>query len=151
MTESPQHPPMPRPPHRRNAWLIAGGVLALAVLAYLAMQLHEAQPDFYQPARTALVTAKQRFAVSYSEENDLLENLHQTHRDLQSVIESLDKAGVDASYRSDLESLRARLQGLMDMHHLEQIDSRQLNAEYGAIEADFDELINKLSRPKSTQ
>jgi hypothetical protein len=152
MTESPQQPPVAEPStRRRKAWLIAGGVLALAVLAYLATQLHDAQPDYYQPARTALVTAKQRFAVSYSEENDLLANLHQTHQDLQSVIETLDKAGVEPAYRNELEQLRERLRRMMDMQHLEQIDSQQLNAEYAAIEAEFDVLIKKLSHPNSAQ
>lgn len=146
-TSQPSSPETAKRLHRVLS--VLAGLAALAITGYLALMLHESQPDYYQPARTALVTAKQRFAVSYSEENDLLESLRQTHQDLTSVISKLDDAGVDPAYRADLEHLRARLQQLTDVQYLEQLSSPQLADEYSAIEAEFDALIAKLGRHQS--
>lgn len=138
---------MPNVPLNRQllrTLLIVVVVLGAAIVTYLMLNARNSAPDYYVPARTALVTAKERLEVSYGEEANLLTLLQQTHRDLETAVEALDQASIDPELRNEVDTLRLRLRALEDVKRLEKTTPEQLKNSYHAIEAQLDALIAKL-------
>ena len=83
--------------HRLRKIALVVGAIAVAGVIYLGFMLHESGPNYYQPARVALVSAQPQLAESYSHEKALLEQLHIVHNVKNSaVVESPQRADSEA-------------------------------------------------------
>jgi chromosome segregation ATPase len=129
-------------------WTLAFLVLAIGIAGfmYLGSVLHDREPNYYQPARKALVTARQRLEQSYTHEATAIKELKVTHRELETAIAALNKARVDPAYQRNIETLRTRLQALEDIERLEQTSPEQLQQSYHEIADQLSALIEKLER-----
>jgi hypothetical protein len=117
-------------------------LVLLAVLILLGVYLRQYEPDYDQPARVALVSARQQLEDSYSHEQMTLKQMQTSHRDLQAAIDSLLQAEKIGSLdRQQLESLRKRLQTLQDPESLSGSTTAQLQQSYRDIESQLDSLI----------
>ena len=133
---------------RRQAIVVIVSVVGFAGAIYFGSVLRERDPDYYQPARTALITARQRVEASYTHEAVLLEQLQNTHRELEAAIAALNNARVDPANQREVAILRSRLRALEDVERLDRTSPEQLQQSYREIEAQLSALIEKLERPK---
>jgi chromosome segregation ATPase len=123
------------------------GVVAVAGAAYLGFRLHESGPNYYQPARVALVSAQRQLAESYSHEKALLEQLRIVHNELDAAMANLGKAEkLDHADKRKIESLRLRLKSLEDARQLSHTTPEQLQESYQSLTTQLDALIDKLER-----
>lgn len=129
--------------------LIAVAVIGLAGLIYLGLKFRQAEPDYYQPTRAALITARERLDASFSGEAELIRQLKSTHKELEAAITALDKATVHPEYRRSVETLRMRLRKLEDANYLNQTSPKQLQLAYREIGAQIGALIDKLDSQKN--
>lgn len=130
----------------RNLALVVG-VIAIAGVIYLGFMLHESGPNYYQPARVALVSAQRQLAESYSHEKALLEQLRIVHNELDAAMGDLQKAEyLDHADQREIESLRLRLKALEDAKQLSHTTPEQLQESYQSLTAQLDALINRLER-----
>jgi hypothetical protein len=120
--------------------------IAIAGFMYLGSVLHDKEPNYYQPARKALVIARQQLEQSYTHEATAIKELKITHRELETAIAALNKARVDPAYQRNIETLRIRLQALEDIERLEQTSPKQLQKSYHEIADQLSALIEKLER-----
>jgi hypothetical protein len=118
--------------------------IAIAGFMYLGSILHDREPNYYQPARKALVIARQQLEQSYTHEATAIKELKITHRELETAITALNKARVDPAYQRNIEMLRRRLQALEDIERLEQASPKQLQKSYHEIADQLSALIEKL-------
>jgi chromosome segregation ATPase len=133
-------------------WALAFLVLAIGIAGfmYLGSVLHNREPNYYQPARKALVNARERLEQSYTHEETAIKELKITHRELETAIAALNKARVDPAYQKKIATLRTRLQALEDIERLEQTSPRQLQQSYHQIANQLSVLIEKLERSRNT-
>ena len=132
---------------RRRTLRIAVLVTALGTLVglvSLGLMVRQNDPDYYEPARTALVSAREQLEASYSQEAALLAMLRKTHHDLEAAIRSLDKAKVAPRHRRDMAILRERLRALEDVERLQHMTPDQLHESYREIELQLSNLIGAL-------
>jgi septal ring factor EnvC (AmiA/AmiB activator) len=123
------------------------GVVAVAGVIYLGFILHESGPNYYQPARVALVSAQRQLAESYSHEKALIEQLHTVHSELDAAMADLEKAeSLDHADKREIETMRVRLQALEDARQLSHTTPEQLQESYQGLTAQLDALINRLER-----
>jgi len=131
-------------------------VLTLAVTAYVLLDTigeplaagHELlvaqdeEHDLYNPARTALVNARQRLSESFSQEQDILEQVKRVHEELDESLRLLARAEeIDPNVKAQVDALRARLTALEDERTLSGMDEQELRDIYQALLRDFEELI----------
>ncbi len=134
-----------------RALIIAVVIIGGAILTYIVLDARDTRPNYYAPARTALVTAKERFEVAFGEESNLLNYLQETHRDLENAIAALEQARIDPELRHDIDTLRLRLRALEDMKRLQHTTPEQLKQSYHEIGAQIDALIAKLEKRNTAQ
>lgn len=130
-----------------HATLITVAVLGLAGLIYLGLKFRQAEPDYYQPARTALITARERLDASFSGEVEVSRQLKSTRKELEAAITALDQAAIHAGYRRDLEALRRQLRRLEDPDYLSRTSPEQLQQAYREIGSRISALIDRLDSP----
>jgi chromosome segregation ATPase len=118
--------------------------IGIAGFIYLGSVLHNREPNYYQPARKALVIARQQLEQSYTHEATAIKELKITHRELETAIAALNKARVDPAYQRNIETLRMQLQALEDVERLEQTSPKQLQQSYHEITDQLSTLIEKL-------
>jgi hypothetical protein len=118
--------------------------VGIAVSIYLGSVLHDMEPDFYQPVRTALVTARQRIEQAYGHEATAIRELRLAHGELDAAITALNKAPVDPADQRKLETLQMRLQSLEDVGRLEHTSPEQLQQSYHDIISQLKALITRL-------
>jgi phage shock protein A len=126
--------------------VIAATVIGLVGLIYLGLILRETEPDYYKPARTALITARQRLAVSFGQESQVLEQLRGAHKNLEAAITALDRVKTNPECRDKVATLRQRLRELEDVDRLQDTSPEQLRESYSSIEDQLHALIVKLER-----
>lgn len=139
-------PPGPRQPVRglRLASAVAATLLAAGGI-YLAWQLHQESPDYYRPARTALVTAQKHLAESYGRETVLLEQLEAVHRESRAAVDELTRAAdLDPRNRAEIQALARRLDELQDARRLDQRTPDELRAAYHDLSRRVTALIDEL-------
>jgi septal ring factor EnvC (AmiA/AmiB activator) len=131
----------------------AGLLLAVVVLAgvvYFASLIRQSEPDYYQPARAALVAAQKRLADSYQHETALIEQLQISHRDLDAAINELQKAARKApGNQQRIEDLRVRLHALADPDWLAKADTKQMQQSFRELSDEIDALIVELQHAGS--
>lgn len=122
--------------------------LALAVVAaatYFGPQLREQEPDYYNPARTALVNARLRFESSLGHEQALINQLRLAHEELDSAITQLSRAAdLDPADRARIEGLRTGLQAIERADRLGETTAAGLQQSYRDLLAQMDVLIRDL-------
>ena len=131
--------------HRRRYVVLGLGVLALAAAIYFGPMLREQEPDYYDPARTALVNARLRFEESLGHEQALIAQLQMVREELDSAITQLDKAAdLDPADRARIEALRSRLMSLERPDDLEKLGANELHQLYRDLLVQMDALITDL-------
>lgn len=121
-------------------------VVGFTGLIYIGLLLRATGPDYYQPARTALVEARQKLEASYNHEAVLLEQLRSTHHDLEAAIVALAQARVSPGDELEVAKIQTRLRALEDVRDLEKLSPEQLHQSYRDIEAQLTALVEKLER-----
>ncbi|MEJ2452876.1 MAG: hypothetical protein P8103_01785 [Candidatus Thiodiazotropha sp.] len=124
--------------------LLTVGLLLLVAVLGLGLVVRQYEPDYYKPARVALVSARQQLEASYIPEQALLANLQTAHRDLQQAILSLQQAELLSADRQEIESLRRSLLALQDPNRLTSTTPQQLQQSYRRIEDQLNALIARI-------
>jgi septal ring factor EnvC (AmiA/AmiB activator) len=136
--------------HRRRRYVVLGlCIIALAAAIYFGPALREHEPDYYDPARAALIKAERQFEESLVHEEVMIDQLKMAHEELDSAIAQLAKvADLDPVHRSRIESLRKSLQSIERKNSADpgetnpeklQQDYRDLLAQIGALIKDIDD------------
>lgn len=134
--------------HRRRRYIVLGlGILILAVLIYFGPAFRKHEPNYYDPARVALVNAKLQFEESLGHERELIEQLQMAHDELDSAITHLAQAAdLDPADRSRIETLRASLRSIEGPDRLGKINLEELHRIYRDMLAQMETLITDLDK-----
>lgn len=148
-TESHPFKIIPTPPSTHwGRWFIALLTLILVLALWLLFLLHQSEPNYYQPARAALVAARHRLHEYYSHESVIIQELRKAHNELEATISLLNKAeDLDPTDQQRLNALRLRLRELDDVKQATHMNPEQLHDSYRAVAEGLDELIHKLEIP----
>jgi exonuclease VII small subunit len=131
--------------HRRRYVVLGLGGIALVAAIYFGPALREHEPNYYNPARTALVNARMRFEESLGHEQALLTQLQMVHEDLDSAITQLGKAAdLDSTDRARIEALRSSLVSTESPDRLGEVSSEKLYQSYRDLLAQLEALIEEL-------
>ena len=104
----------------------------------------DAGHDLYNPARTALINARQHLSESFSQEQDILEQVQRVHQELDESLTLLARAEqIDPKVKVEVDALRARLAALEDQRSLGRMDEQALRDTYEALLRDFEDLIQR--------
>lgn len=122
--------------------------IALAGLFVAGIRLHQIEPNYYSPARSSLISARQKIIESYNHESDMLKQMKTTHQELENAIAALNKARVDAATTAKIDAIKVRLRSLEDVDHLENTSPRALLQTYREIEGQMSEIIDLLEQQK---
>ena len=131
---------------RRRRYLVLGaGIIALTAVVAFGPALRKQEPDYYDPARTALVNARLRFEESLGHEQALITQLHMVREELGSAIAELEKAAdLDPADRARIEAMRS---GLMSIEHPDkpgELNPNELHQSYRNMLAQMDALITEI-------
>jgi len=131
---------------RRRRYLVLGmGIIVLAAVIFFGPALREREPNFYNPARTALVNARLRFEESLGHEQALISQLQMVHEELDSAITHLGKAAdLDPADRARIEALRSSIQSIERPDALVESSANELHQSYRDLLAQMDALITDL-------
>ena len=77
---------------RRRYVVLGLGIIAMVAAIYYGPSLREQEPDYYNPARTALVNARMRLEESLGHEHALIAQLQMAREELDSAIANLARA-----------------------------------------------------------
>jgi hypothetical protein len=132
--------------HRRRRYVVLGlGIIALAAAIYFGPVLREQEPNYYDPARTALVNARLQFEESLGHEQVLIDQIQMAHEELDSAITQLAKvAELDPAYRTRIEALRSSLLSIENTDHPGETSPEKLQQSYRDLLAQMDALITDL-------
>ena len=132
--------------HRRRRYVVLGlVVIALAAAIYFGPALREQEPNYYDPARTALVNARLRLEESIGHEQALIAQLQMAHEELDAAIAQLAKAAnLDPADRTRIESLRSILLSIESNDRLGAISSKKLQQSYQDLLAQIEALITDM-------
>jgi predicted Zn-dependent protease len=134
--------------HRRHRYVVLGLVsIALAAAIYFGQALREQEPNYYDPARTALVNARLRIEESIGHEQALIAQLQMAHAELDEAIAQLAKAAnLDPADRTRIDSLRSILLSIENPDHLGAISSTKLQQSYQDLLAQMEALITDMDK-----
>jgi len=137
---------IPTPPSTRwGRWFITLFLLILVLALWLLFLLHQSEPNYYQPARAALVAARHRLHEYYSHESVIIQELRKARNELEATISLLNKAeDLDPADQQRLDALRLQLRQLEDVKQATHMSPEQLHTSYRAVAEGLDELIHKL-------
>ena len=134
--------------HRRLRYMVLGlCIIALAAAVYFGPALREHEPNYYDPARAALIKAQRQFEESLVHEQVLIEQLKMAHEGLDSAIAQLAKvADLDPAHRSRIESLRKSLQSIENQNSTDsgETNPEKLQQAYRDLLAQIDALITDM-------
>jgi hypothetical protein len=141
-----QNQPAQTDEHRLRRSVVLGlGIIALAAAIYFGPALREKEPDYYDPARTALVNARLLIEESLGHERAVVDQLKMAHEELDSAITQLTKAAdLDAAYRTRIEALRARLLSIENTDRSGETSPEELQQSYRDLLAQTQALITEL-------
>ena len=139
-----------REKHRRRRYVLMGlGIIALAAAVIYGPALRKQGPNFYNPARNALVNARLRFEQSLDHELALVDQLQQAREELDLAITELGKAAdLDPADRAKIEQMRSKLLSMESPDHLEQLGSQELFQSYRDLLAQMEALIADIDEHK---
>ena len=145
-------PPQPEN-HRRRRYVVLGlGFVILVAVIIFGPMLRKQEPNYYDPARAALINARQQFEESLAHEEVLLEQIRMAHEELDSAITQLARvADLDPSHRSAIESLRASLLSIENPDHPEETSPEQLRQSYRDLLVRMDALIKDVEKRSRQQ
>ena len=131
--------------HRRRYVALGVAVFALAAVIFFGPTLREQEPNYYNPARTALVNARLRFEESLGHEQALITQLQMVREELGSAIAELDKAAdLDPADQAGIKAIRA---GLLSIEHPDnpgEPGTNELHQAYRDLLDQMDALITEL-------
>ena len=132
--------------YRRRRYLVLGlAIIALVAVIFFGPALREREPDYYNPARTALVNARLLFEESLGHEQELIDQLQMVREELDSAITHLGKAAdLDPADRARIEALRSSIQTMERSDGLADLSSNELHQSYRDLLAQMDALITDL-------
>jgi DNA repair ATPase RecN len=134
--------------HWRRGLAIAF-LLVLILSIWLALLLHDKEPNYYQPARAALVGAHHRLNEYYSHESIIIQQLREAKVELDAALSMVAKAeNLDPADKQLLDELSQRLRHLDDIKQATRMTPALLQNSYRAIAEQLDELIHRLELPK---
>jgi len=131
---------------QRRRYLALGlGIIALGAAIYFGPMLRDREPDYYDPARTALVNARLLFEGSLGHEQEMVEQLEMAHKELDSAITQLSAVeGLDPAYRKKIDVLRASLESIVTNDREGEISPEKLRQSYRDLLAQMQVLINDM-------
>lgn len=134
--------------HRRRRYIVLGLFIAvLAAILYFGPMLRKQEPNYYDPARVALINAKQQFEESLVHEQVLIDQLNMARAELDTAISQLARvAALDPAHRAGVESLRANLLALENPEHPGTTSPEQLKQSYRELLMQMDALIKDMDR-----
>jgi len=145
MTDRMEQPAQAEEHGRRHYVVLGLAIVLLAAAIFFGPSLREQEPDFYDPARIALVNARQRFEESLGHEQALVEQLQMAHAELESAIGQLEMvANLDPAHRTRIESLRASLRTIENSDRSGNTDPELLQQSYRDLLTQMDELIGEM-------
>ncbi|MCG6870363.1 MAG: hypothetical protein LJE91_17020 [Gammaproteobacteria bacterium] len=135
---------------RRRSLVLGLGIIALISLLGIGFEFRDREPNYYAPARTALVNARLRFEESLGHERALIAQLDKAHQELDSAINKLAlAANLDPADQARIEDLRSSLLSIESGDRLGETNSTKLHRLYGDLLAKMDTLITDLeNRPR---
>jgi septal ring factor EnvC (AmiA/AmiB activator) len=117
--------------------LLLGGVL-------LVSDRFRQRSDLYDPVRAALVEADLHLKESYVYEQDILAQLQNAHRELESAIAYLQEAeNANPEDRQALDALQTRLKSLEDAEQTEGLSPAELHRTYRALTDELGARVRK--------
>ena len=131
---------------RKGYLLLLLILVPAAVLVSLRLpQFASQRPDFYQPARPDLTSAKIHLSAYYDDEKLLLSDLSQAHRQLATTLSLLAKAKSQLAPKDRLllDSLRSRLQELEQARTSGSMTAETLRRTYQQLAAELKALIDR--------
>jgi hypothetical protein len=133
--------------HRRR-YVVAGlAIIFLAAVIYFGPALREREPNYYNPARTALVNARLRFEESLGHEQALISHRQLAREELNSAITQLAKAeDLDPADRARIEALRSSLLSIENPDRPDELSSKKLHQSYQHLFAQMEALITELEK-----
>jgi chromosome segregation ATPase len=132
--------------HRRRRYIVLGvGIFALAVVIIFGPALREQEPDYYNPARTALVNARLRFEESLGHEQALIAQLNMVREELGSAIAELEKAAdLDPADRARIEAMRSALMSIEHSDEPGELNPNEQQQSYRDLLAQMDAMITEI-------
>ena len=131
--------------HRRHYVILGLGIIALATALYFGPELRDREPNYYDPARAALLNARQRFEESMVHEQELISHRQIAREELKSAITELARAAnLDPADRARIEDLRSSLLSIESPDSPEQAGSQNLHQSYHALFEQMEALIADL-------
>ena len=131
---------------RKSYLLLLLILVPAAVLVSLRLpQFVSRRPDFYQPARPDLTSAKIHLSAYYDDEKLLLSDLSQAHRQLSTTLSLLAKAKSQLAPKDRmlLDNLRSRLQDLEQARTSGSMTAETLRRTYQRLAAELKALIER--------
>ena len=131
---------------RKSYLLLLLILVPAAVLVSLRLpQFVSRRPDFYQPARPDLTSAKIHLSAYYDDEKLLLSDLSQAHRQLATTLSLLAKAKSQLAPKDRmlLDNLRSRLQDLEQARTSGSMTAETLRRTYQRLAAELKALIER--------
>ncbi len=96
----------------------------------------------YNPARVALINARRQLSESFSQEQEILEQVRRVHKELDASLALLASAEQsDPTMKAQIDALRAQLSALENDPSVAQMDSETLRSTYERLLAEFEALI----------
>lgn len=131
---------------RRRRYLVLGfGIFALTAVIVFGPGFREQEPNYYNPARAALVNARLLFLESLEHEEELITQLQEVRKELDSAINQLGRAAdLDRGDRAKIEELRSGLQSIERSGGSGELSSQELDQSYRDLLAQMDVLIAEL-------
>jgi septal ring factor EnvC (AmiA/AmiB activator) len=127
----------------RIAAAVALPVLLLGGVLLLSDRFHKA-PDYYDPARAALVEANLHLNEAYNYEQDLLTQITNAHRELSTAIRYLQQAeDAEPKTKREIDALQARLTALEDREQTKSLTPADLHATYRALTEEIEALVHR--------
>jgi hypothetical protein len=135
----------------RRGLLIAGGILAIGVLAASAFMVYDywrQRPNLYNPARIEIVKAQRHLSEAYRRSTKAA----QLRQEMQEVRVSLEKASsllgdaerLDLSDKNDITRIRAQLKTLEDEARTNRMTAAELHTAYEQLSQQLGKLAQKL-------
>jgi len=104
--------------------------------------VHSSNHDLYNPARAALINARGQLAESFSQEEDIVEQLQRAHRELDASLTLLARAQeIDPTMKAPIDALRAKLSALENDPSVARMDTETLRSNYVRLLDEFEALI----------
>ncbi len=124
------------------AILLPGMGALLTARESIAADETPASHDIYNPARTALVNARRQLAVTFVQEQDIMEQRQRIHRELDESLKLLaDAQKLDPTMRRPIEELSTRIATLESDPCATQLHGKTLKELYDELLTDFEALI----------